>query len=257
MARAALLLLLLVQQADIDSTVAKGLKVDEEARKKIEAKGKDQKDVLALLLDPKVWAEGVKRIDAKLGLWTGTFEIDVKFGSFSKNMPAWGDGKNGKGKVEIDADVLAEYHKKAKDYAKQVKSGAQVVVPPARMDGIIWHELAHCFVTGKVPDWYGEGICTYIAGDPHFVAFFRQQKQEVKEIDAEIDFKYTYGRGWAFFEWMEAKHGAEKVKKFVALVATGKTPAEAASEATGLTWEKVKSDECAWSKKWIAELSIK
>ncbi len=47
MGRASLLAFLLLQQADIDSTVAKGLKVDDEGRKRIEAKGKDQKEVLA------------------------------------------------------------------------------------------------------------------------------------------------------------------------------------------------------------------
>ena len=256
----ALLFAMLLQGTDVDAIVSRGLSIDEEGRAKAEAKGKDQKEVLALLLDPKVWAEGVRRIDAKLGLWTGTFEIKVKFGTFALKTPAWGDGVNGKGKIEFDADALAEHHKNAKEHERKKKAAgknAQVVVPPARMDGIVWHELVHCFASGKLPRWFPEGAGTHVAGDPHFVAYFRHEKQAVKEIDAAIDFKYSYGRGWAFFEWMEAVYGAKVVKKFVGLCVGGKTPAEAAAEATGLDWDKVRKDEKEWSTKWMADYAIK
>ena len=50
-----------------------------------------------------------------------------------------------------------------------MKAGAKFIVPPARLESIVHHELTHCFLQGPLPDWLNEGACTYVAADRQII----------------------------------------------------------------------------------------
>lgn len=252
------LLLIAAPQDDLLEAVKKGMTFpSEDDRKAAGAKSAAHKAVVNLLCDPEVWAEGLRRVDSRLGLWKGSLEVDVRFGTSALHWPAFGGGSGGKGRLQFDVDALAVWHEKAEEAKRKRKAGATFVVPPARLDAVVWHELTHCFGGKDGPDWLGEGAAAYVAGDPHFVAFFRHQKQKVGDVDAEMEHKYTYARGWAFFEWLDAEHGRDAVKKFAAIALDEmKPPAEAVRAVLDKDWKDVKAAERAWSAGWIPKLPV-
>ncbi len=244
-----LLLLALCQQADPHrEKVDKGVAFpDKDAIAAVARKSDWHKKTLDILLDPALWATALKTIEEKTGLKAEKLDIKVTLGTI-KVAPAVAHGREGVGAVELDIDQLAKYAKGADEIRRLQQKGVTVVVPPAKTESTILHELTHCFQGTDQPGWFLEGMACFVAGDPNIVLGFRAGGQKVGAVDAEMARDWTFARGWAFFEWMKAKHD---VKKFVALAIGGKKASEAAAEVTGLTWDEVKKAEAAWSATWV------
>jgi len=253
------LALALLQEPDdaIRAAVEKGVTLP--AAEEIEGwakKGEHYKRAVAIVVDRANWARAVAALAARTGLWKGTLEIRVAFREL-KEHPAMGNGAAGKGEIAFDIEKLAKYQKSIMDY-ERLKEKTVVVVPPARPELILHHELTHCFQSLKQPLWFLEGIATYVAGDGHFVAFFKHDGVKVREVDAEYEHRHLYARGWAFLEFVRARHGEEAVRKLAGLaMAEGKPLEQSAAEATGTAWEALRAQEREWSAKWIAAYKVR
>jgi tetratricopeptide (TPR) repeat protein len=216
-----------------------------------------------LILNLDHYVDAALAVDDRAGLFEGTLSIQVKFeDSGIKNVPATGWGRGGRGHIAIDLKKLADYLDIIAKYDRDRRAGAEVVVPPARPERILVHELTHCFQGGDnagMPAWFIEGMATWCAQDGHYVAFFRHQRQEVKAIpDGVREHKYVYARGWAVFEFLDATHGREKVKAWIDRVVRKARPVdEAAAETFGRPWAEIVDDERKWSAEWIRRFRAK
>lgn len=218
-------------------------------------KGAHYKRALDILLDRAHWTKALAAIEERTGLWEGG-PIEVKVAFRELKEPAVGSGAGGRGEVGLDVERLAKYEKGVMDYEK-IRDKVAVVTPPARTDRIVYHELTHCFQDGKQPTWLLEGTATFVAQDGHFVAFFRQEGIKVKDVDAEYEHRHKYARGWAFLEYVKAKHGDAALKKLLAATMKEGAPVEkAAAEATGLEWDKLKAVEREWSARWVSTFKV-
>lgn len=230
----------------------------DEETKKLRAKGAYYGRVLDLFWDRDNWAHSIARIDERTGLFEGTLDVELKFTELPGDIPAMGEGIGGKGSIWIDVKKLSEYEKSSDDFVKRAASGGVVLIPPAKTPAILTHELTHCFQGEFQPMWFLEGMATWCAGDGHFVSFFRYFKQKVQDIDANIDHKYVYARGWAFFEYLDTNFGREKAREFVSKSIRDKKEASASAEAvTGKDWATLKKEERDWSAKWVSSFKSK
>jgi len=219
----------------------------EEARRK----GDAAKTAVDLFTDRGAWARALREVDERTGLFDGTLEVAVRFGDL-KGRQAEGGGKGGRGQVTLDLKQLADYVGRIGEFRAAVKAGKTFSVPPARLEGILAHELTHCFQGGAGPAWFQEGMAAYVAQDPHSVYAFRYARQKARDIEEEVKAKHLYARAWAFFEYLRDRHGAEKCRRFIALVSReGKSPPEAAREAMGAEWADLKREELRWSAEWL------
>jgi hypothetical protein len=244
-----LLLLVALLQADPQrDLVDKGVTFpDKETLAAVAKKSEWHKKVCDILLDPALWAASLKTIEERTGIKAEKLEIKVTLGTI-KEAPAVGHGTKGKGAVELDIDQLAKYAKGADEIRRLQLKGVAVVVPPAKTESVIPHELTHCFQGTMQPDWFLEGMACYVTADPNILLGFRAAGRKVAAVDEEMPREWTFARGWAFFEWMKAKHD---VTKFIALAISGKTAADAAAEVTGLSWDDLKKAEAEWSATWV------
>lgn len=243
---------------DIQDAVAKGVHFPgDETTRAMRARGPYYAAVIDTIWNRDRWAASLARIDERTGLFDGTLDVEVKFGDLGKT-PAMGEGIGGKGTIWLDMKNLADYEKTIDDFLKKAANGGIVAVPPAKTTAIITHELAHCFQGQSQPSWFLEGMATWCAGDGHFVFFFRHEKQKVLDIEASIDFKYVYARGWSFFEYLDVRHGRDKLKQCLTLALREKKDAsEAVARAVGKEWEAVKKEERDWSARWISNYRSK
>jgi hypothetical protein len=75
---------------------------------------------------------------------------------------------------------------------------------------------------------------------------------EITPIDqAPTEKRQHVGRGQAFFAWLDETAGRDKFKEFVKRCVHGGKIEEAATQATGLSWEALLEKEQAWSKAFI------
>jgi hypothetical protein len=247
-----LLFLCLLAQADPHlEAVEKGVAFpDKDAVAKAAAKSAWHKKALDIVLDPKLWASSLKSIEERTGLKAETLEIKITLAEIKiDNAPAAGHGRAGRGAVTLDVDKLAKNHRGADEISRLKAKGVTVVVPPAKTELAIPHELTHCFQGVDQPGWFLEGMACFVARDPNLVMAYKAAGRKTEAIDAEIPLEWSYARGWAFFEWMAAKHD---VKKFCKLTIDDKKPAaDAAAEVTGLSWDAAKKAEREWSASWI------
>ncbi len=250
-----LLIALVAQEDRHREAIEKGLKLPPpEEVETWSAKGEHFKRALGILLDKKNWAKALAAVEERTGLSAEKIDVTVKFAKLEQ--PAMGNGVAGRGEVALDINKLASYEKSVMEYEK-LRDKTLVVIPPARTPQILHHELTHCFQNLKQPLWFLEGMATYVANDGHFIAYFRHDKIKVQAIDATYEHKHLYARGWAFFEFVKAKHGEDKLKQLIArAVKDGKSVEEAAAEVTGTDWETLKGQEKDWSAKWISSYKI-
>lgn len=257
---APILLLLILQTApDRDKicadAVEKGVTFPpEEEVAEWRKKGRDYREVLDFFLSKTNWAKALRRVDRRVGLVGDSVEIKVRFVRQALNAPGCGSGTEGRGSIGFDVESLAEYWRRKREHEARQHMGVTVVPPPEPI-GMIAHEIAHCYQgsAGRQPAWFLEGMATYVADDWHFVAFHRNEKEPVKEVDVFSKYKFAYGRGWAFLEYVHAKHGREKLDRLMQeTIRKGRRVDECLPEILDLEWAKIKEEEREWSAKWIA-----
>jgi hypothetical protein len=216
----------------------------EEARRKGEA----HRAVVGVVSDRAVWARALQAVDERTGLFDGTAQVAVRFGTLEGRQ-----GEGGGGRIVLDLQQLSEYWKRTEEFRAAVREGRTWSVPPARLEAILVHELTHCFQGDAGPAWVREGLAAYAARDFHFVYAWRHAAQKAGDIEGEVKPRFVFARAWAFFEYLEAKHGADAPPRFAALVVKqGIAPPAAAREVTGLDWDGLKKDELRWSTEWLS-----
>jgi hypothetical protein len=237
---------------DVSAAVEKGIQFpSEEETSRMRALSGFHSRVIDLFWNRENWAVALSRIRDWTGLYTGTLEIQVRFGRLD-TAPAMGGGTGGSGTITLDVDRLAAYEKTIGEFAKKVAAGGRMVVPPARTTAIITHELTHCFQGTGAPSWFLEGMASWCAGDGHFVYYFRHAKEKVLEIDEVVDRKFVYARGWGFFEYVHARHGPAALRRMMyAVLGEGKPVSVFLGELSGEEWSSVKKKELTWTRRWI------
>lgn len=207
--------------------------------------------VLKIVLDPAHWAESLERIEVRTGQKSEKLDIEVKLVRLEE-IPARAHGKGGAGVVELDIDRLAKYAESAAIHDKLKAKGVVSIVPPARTEHIIPHELTHCFQGVTQPLWFLEGMASYVGREPNHVLGYRAGGGKTVPIDEPHPREWIYARGWAFFECLEAKHGADAVKAFIRDALAGMPAHEAAAKAAGMKWEEFRAKERDASALWIS-----
>jgi hypothetical protein len=216
------------------------------------AKSAAHKRALGILLDRANWAAALAAVDVRSGLWTGG-ALDIRVVFREMGVPARGHGRDGRGEIAFDVERLAAYEKSIMEYERRTAGGAEVVVPPARTDLVLHHEVTHCFQDARQPAWLLEGAAAYVAEDPHFVLWFRRAKGRIGDVDGPHERRHLYARGWAFLEYVRAKHGDAAVRALLAAtMREGKAVDEAAAAAAGRAWPALKAEEQGWSAAWVA-----
>ena len=155
-------------------------------------------------------------------------------------------------------DLLGEYERKMIDYRKQqeelAKQHKHMVwkVPPIKYERLIWHELTHIFQGEvKTPDWFHEGLASWMGDDICYILDFLVAGKEVMDIDEPLAAgDDAYPRGMMFMKWLEEKAGREGMKKIMKAVYTdGADWKKALCDGTKLEWASLKKVELEASKK--------
>lgn len=229
--------------------VRKGLRLPPpEALKKWRSRGAYYDRALNILCYPEVWVQALLSIHECTGLFDGAFEVEL---AFKKSDLGFGVDP---GQVHFDLDRLVDYLKKV-DYvaAEKAETEAQVLLPPIDIRTLVTHALTRLYQGIPEPSWFSFGMACYASRSPYWLCTLKLVRAEIGDISRVTTEKNRhFGRGHAFFEWLEATSGREKVREFIKRCVRDKEKIEeAASKATGLAWDEIVKKEAAWSRDYI------
>jgi tetratricopeptide (TPR) repeat protein len=228
--------------------VRKGLKLPAaDVLKKWRGKGRYYEQALDALCYSETWVQALMLVAEYTGLFEGKFEIELAF----RKSADIGFGVE-RGLVYFDLDRLVDYLKKV-DYvaAEKAETEAQVLLPAIKIQTLVTFCLTRVYQGILEPSWYSIGMACYVSRSPYWLCTLKLVRAEVSDISkVTTERNRHFGRGHAFFEWLEATSGREKVREFIKLGTTLK-PEEAAPKATGLSWDEIVKKEAAWSRDYI------
>jgi hypothetical protein len=226
------------------------------------AKGDEHKRVLDVVLKRDHWIAAVRAIEERLGAM-GDWTLEVKLSAWDSSHPAHGHREGTKAEILFNMRRLGEYERKMDEHRRRqealAKEGKRMVwrVPPIRYERLIWHELAHVF-QGEVatPDWFHEGLASWIGDDSCYLYDFAVANKEVADVDARLTRdEDPYGRGQFFMKWLDSKIGREGMKKVAKAVYADRTDwKKALTEATSLEWDALKKAELDATRTAAAKL---
>lgn len=205
--------------------------------------------------DRAVWARGMAAIDERLGLFVAKPRIRVEVVDTDDPWPARGAGQGGDGTIRFNIRRMAEYAQKVAEFEQLRDRGKAVrfVVPPTPPSALVAHELVHCYA-GKFDEaWVTEGLATYAARETAYLWDFQKRKATLEPLGAvgEAD---AYARGYCALDWLSTKHGAEKLRAFVARIVGDRSAVRAAyADAAGVTWDEAVAAERDWSRALLRE----
>ncbi len=218
---------------------------------------------LEQVLDPGAWSDAFREIGDKLGGFGAEIEVTVLLGSWEGAHPAAATLEGDRGVVRFNARRLGDLQRKAdglETLRGTLPAGQKAVwkVPPLRLPRLIPHELMHLF-QGRTatPGWLHEGLASWVGGDEHYLWAFRHQGKEVGFVDeAPAVYEDNYARGMLFFRWLEHKVRIEDLRRFArtSWVEGGGWKA-GLEEVTGLSWERLREEERAWSGQHLRRLA--
>lgn len=219
----------------------------------------DRTDVLAFLLDRRVWSAAFRRIDERLGLRADAPEIALELRDLPSrgNQPAMGTGTMGHGVVYVDVEKFASLWRLLEEAWARIRAGARATIPPADLRSTVPHELTHVF-QGRLggPLWLIEGMASYVQQDTSVLYGLSVRlgvgRARLAALDQPMSEQDAYPRGWIFFEYLNAKHGKNAVHAFTkALIEDHVELEEAARRATGLEWAALVAAERDWGEEWL------
>ncbi len=247
-------LLVCLAQDDKYAKAAEKLKLPAKADlDAIAAKSDRHQRTIALINDKKNWAAGFRKIEEKLGMFTESPTIEVFVEESSDPKPAKAGGENGSGAIKFNVTFYIAFLKKLDDVAdlKRYGKSAKWLIPPAKLDALVHHELVHCFAGTFEQQWMTEGIASWVAGDDAIVWEFAYKNRPVNPLDQLVTEEDSYARGWAFLEWI-ASLGADKLKEFLkTILKDRKAVKKAAETACGKDWATLVLIERDWSRAFI------
>lgn len=250
----ALLLAAVPAQDKYGKAVERMLFPEESVLTELAGRSEVHQRLVLLLADPGIWARMFRVIDEKLGLFTEKCDIQVLIEENDEPQPARGTGKGGRGAVKFNLNRLVEYQKKVDEYQREKAAGKIVrwIIPPVKLEVIIVHEMAHVFCGTYEEKWLTEGAACYVGDDTSVLYAFNNRGARVEGLDQAVPDEDSYARGMAFFRWMEATCGGEKLRDFLKrLSQKGEKYREAAEAVTGLSWDRIVADEKTWSAAWL------
>lgn len=210
--------------------------------------------IVATISDRKIWAAAFQAIEAKTGLFNENPRIKISIEESDGSQDAKGGGLLGEGRVIFNMKSLLVSAQKREEYVDSLIAGKAVrwIVPPARLEDTITHELTHVFAGSFREAWLTEGLASYVAADEAAIRSFIHGKRPVEILDRVSAPEDVYARGWAFLSWLESTRGSDAVKAFVASVIRDRFKVrEAAEAAAGLEWAELQRRERAWAENFI------
>jgi len=235
--------------ADLPPDFARRVKGPSPAEvKKLLAKDARYKRILDWILLPEHWNESAREVEAALGPIPRDAVVHVVL-----------DDAEGGDCAKVTRDprdrrvAVVTFNLKAIASHENRRSGR----PPPAPDSLpntnqyVPHALVHILQRGRdVPAWFREGLPSWLAGDPYFVATFLDKAKSIEEIDVKPAVEEgEYGRGHLFMTWLERKAGHEVFPKLVkAVCEDGVGVPAAVSKLLGLEWDVVKKEELEWTR---------
>lgn len=250
------LALAVLLQEKYDKAAERVLFPEDEVLRAWSSRGEIERRLIGQITDRKVWAAAFRQIDEKLGLFSETSEVKVALEESSEDRPARGGGRRGRGGVRFNMRKLVDYFGKLEELSRLEREGKRVrwQVPPVKFETMVTHELVHVFCGSYAEKWLTEGVACYVAGDTSFLYAFQLRGGRVDGLDKMVPDEEAYPRGMAFFAWMEAEWGKDKVREFVDRVThQGEAAADAAAAVTGRPWPRLVLEEKAWSAAYVAK----
>ncbi len=221
--------------------------------------GEPGERVLASLKSRENWVAAARAIESRLGPLPEKLSVQVSF-DYDGDDAARTATIDGVGRMRFNLKKLEELQVRADDLERQkrelAKEGKRLrfKVPPARLDRLLWHELTHVF-HGELdaPDWFTEGLATWLSEDLNNLHAFAAFGPEVGEIEGAVGDKMTvYARGHLFWSWVASRDG---VKRAVQAVVVDRGPWKASLEKVlALDWAGILKAEREWSAKEVAKL---
>lgn len=252
------IVLWLALQATRYERAAEGIALpSEEAQRPWREKGPQHERVVELVMDRQNWVEGLKRIDARLGLFAEAPEVAVTLEEWEGTQAALGGGSNGKGNIKFNMKTLAAYQSRIEEYEELTKKGAvKVYVPPTQIKRTIWHEMTHVLQDKlESPAWFREGMACAVEHNDSVIRWFAYNDHAVDSLQKEPPDEDVYARGWLFWLWLEQEAGAAGLKQVARATcvdgADWKVAVEAAVEKR---WPEILEAEQAWSREHVKEL---
>jgi hypothetical protein len=220
------------------------------------------REALETFCYPEVWVQALIAIREWTGLFDGALEVEVLFVKRDELGPdqlGRATGKDGKGQIRFDLDKAVLYLKREAEVDRERKDGdIQVLLPRLPLKLWVTHQLTRLFQNVPGETWFAEGMACYATRTPYWMCYLKLIKAEITPIEkVPLSAKQHYGRGQAFFEWLEATAGRDKVRQFSRLAAKeGLEPSAAAERATGLAWDEIQRREREWAAKFIKSQHI-
>jgi hypothetical protein len=221
-------------------------------RKVWEAKSDTHRRVLDIVLKKDHWIGAIRAIETKLGRFPDDLRLEIELADWDGNVPAAGHGEGSTGLIRFNMRRLVEYQEKIDAFEKKrlelEKQGKRMYykVPPTKYDRLVYHELTHVYQNRcSAPKWFVEGMASWIGDDPNYLYAFAVAKKKVEDIETPLaEEDDHYGRGMLFFLWLDAKIGAEGMKK---LGAATREPSfdwkKTLETLTGLPWKDLRKAE--------------
>lgn len=228
---------------------------DDDVLDAIAKKSAQHKKAVAMVKDMKMWNSAAKKVADNTGLVNYNVEIMVAFKALEGEDLARGIPQGGRGVVIIDMDKLAGYIKRVDQFEiDRKKENTKVVVPPLKYESIFAHELTHCFQKRFLDSWIQEGAASFATGDDHYFYVIASKKDlPMTRPDSEkISGILCYGRGHAFFHYLQKTYGVDKVKELMEKIfKKGKQFEDSLKEITGKEPDDVYKEELEHFKKFI------
>jgi hypothetical protein len=241
-------------QDDRHKAAAEKLKMPAKAElDAVAGKSERHKKAIALVVDRKNWAAGLKKIDERLGMFVEAPDIEVRVLESDDPTPAKGGGQDGKGAIVFNVKRMVEHFARLDQIAEAKRYGkeARWVIPPAKLEDLVHHELVHCFAGTFSEAWLTEGLASWVAGDESIVWDYAYRDRPVNPLDQMVKDEDAYGRGWAFLEWMKSL-GGNKLNAFLkGCLKDRQKVRKIAEEVAGKTWAELVLEERDWSVKFF------
>jgi hypothetical protein len=141
---------------------------------------------------------------------------------------------------------------------------------PFDFDQIFYHEMTHAVMNDavggnaaiKIPHWVQEGLAQFISGEgPSRVEKLggQVQRSQAFRIVADLDGPYTglaYPSYYLAIRYLKDKHSINAVQTLVRNLIVGQSIMAALEDASGLTWERFRTNVRAYSTEKFEDFAL-
>ncbi|MBI3297670.1 MAG: hypothetical protein HYZ75_05870 [Elusimicrobia bacterium] len=207
------------------------------------ARGERERALIAILTDPRTWAEVFAQVEDRTGLARPP-RITLRLGDAAPG--GWAE----LGQAEADGEGVA-ISMTMDSLSTMVLGGRRAA--RGELIQTLAHEVTHAYQIAACPKlgprWVFEGMADFGAMALHTIG---SQSRELSDLaDPGTD---VYGRGQLFFMWVNETRGRPAAKELIRHAVLECQPLElAASEALGTDWLTLSDEERAWSAAFLKD----